>query len=192
MEWFSQFGRRLLMIFRQKQFDTDLDEEMRLHRELREQEQIERGLSLKEAHYVTQRRFGNDLMLREESRDMWGWNWLENLLQDVRYGLRMLAKNPGFTAVAVLTLALGANEGVVLKLVTGQGMTLALVGAAAGLAGALLLSGSMSSLLYGIAPTDPLTLVAVSLLLVAVATLATYIPARRATRVDPIVALRYE
>ena len=91
-----------------------------------------------------------------------------------------------------IRMALGANEGVVLKLVTGQGMTLALVGAAAGLAGALLLSGSMSSLLYGIAPTDPLTLVAVSLLLVAVATLATYIPARRATRVDPIVALRYE
>ena len=98
------------MLFRRGQFDADLDEEMRLHRDLREQEQIKAGVAPEEARYAARRRFGNDLVLREKSRDMWGWNWLENLFQDFRYGARMLAKNPGFALLIIGLLAVGIGS----------------------------------------------------------------------------------
>lgn len=108
-EWLQQSFRRVRMLLRGERFDRDLDEEMRLHRELRERELLESGATpdATEAHYAAHRALGNELRLREESRDAWGWLWLEHLVQDARYAVRGLLKNPGFAAVAILTLALG-------------------------------------------------------------------------------------
>jgi predicted permease len=89
-------------------------------------------------------------------------------------------------------MALGADPGSVLRLVVGQGMAVALVGAGAGLAAAVLLARLMASLLYGVGPMDPVTYAAVAGLLLAVALLASYLPARRASRIDPTKALRTE
>jgi len=91
-----------------------------------------------------------------------------------------------------LRVALGAQQRDVLRLVVGQGIALAIVGAVAGIAGALGLTRYLQSLLYGVRPTDPLTFAGVAILLALVSLAACYIPARRATRVDPLAALRHE
>jgi putative ABC transport system permease protein len=89
-------------------------------------------------------------------------------------------------------LALGAQRGDVLRLMLGQGLVLALVGGAIGVVAALGLSRYLESLVFGVSTSDPLTFAAASVVLLAIAALATYLPARRATRIDPIEALRYE
>ncbi len=91
-----------------------------------------------------------------------------------------------------IRMALGAPRGNVIGLVAAQGMAFTTAGIAAGLTGAFALTRYLESMLFGLSPLDPLTVASVSMLLAAVAALAIYIPARRATRVDPMVALRYE
>jgi putative ABC transport system permease protein len=91
-----------------------------------------------------------------------------------------------------IRMALGAQRSDVLKMTVGQGLRLVLTGVAIGLAAAFILTRVMSTLLFGVSPTDPLTFVSISIVLIGVAVLASYIPALRATRVDPMFALRYQ
>jgi len=91
-----------------------------------------------------------------------------------------------------IRVALGASSVQVMRMVIGSGLQLAMVGIAVGILVALGATRSLTTLLYQVAPNDPLTFVAVPILFVVVAMAACYLPARRATRVDPIVALRYE
>ncbi len=106
MSWRREFSKIRRFMSRVNETD-DLEEEIRSHLKMEEQENLEAGMPQAEAHGAALRQFGNVTRAQEQSRDMWQWNSLETLFNDLRFGLRQFRRNPGFTTVAVLTFALG-------------------------------------------------------------------------------------
>jgi predicted permease len=94
--------------------ENDLDKEMQHHLRMAEEERIERGASPHEAQTAARREFGDVELAKETARDMWGWRWLEDIFEDLRYGVRVLLKNPSFALAAVLaiTMGVGINVGI--------------------------------------------------------------------------------
>jgi predicted lysophospholipase L1 biosynthesis ABC-type transport system permease subunit len=169
MRAFRAWLLRLAATFRKGPRDTELSEELEGHLQLHIEDNLRRGMNPQEARREALMKLGGVAQTAASYRE-----------------------RRGVPVVDRLRMALGASPRDVLHLVLRQALLLAVVGSAVGLACAAAVTQLLTSMLFGVKATDPLTYVAVVIMLMGVAMLASYIPARRAMRVDPIVALRYE
>ena len=111
MRWWKVTLGRLRVLFRKEQLGQDLDDELRFHLQMQIRDNIEGGMAPDEARRVARLQFGRGSLVKEDSRQVWGFRWLEELGQDLRFAFRSFRKNPGSTAAAVVTLALGLGVG---------------------------------------------------------------------------------
>jgi predicted permease len=107
MRWYAEARRRLAVLLKLGSFDRELEEELQNHLEMQAEEFRECGLDPPAARYAAMRRLGNTTLLKETSREIWAWRWLEALSQDLRFAVRMARRAPSFALLAILTLALG-------------------------------------------------------------------------------------
>src|SRR5437867_9162366 len=115
-----QVWRRLRALFRKNTLEDEMDEELRFHFEKQIEDNIRAGMSPQEARYAALRAFGNTTLVREMAREIWTWESLERLGQDLRYALRILSRTPGFTAMAVILVAIGIGPVVAIFSVVDQ------------------------------------------------------------------------
>src|ERR1035438_6811813 len=114
MNGMAQVRIWIQMMFRRARAVGRLDDQMRFHIERQAAENVAAGMNPEEAHLAALRSFGNPALLRDQARATWSWNWLESLVRDIRYGLRSLARTPGFAVIAILVMALGIGANVAL------------------------------------------------------------------------------
>jgi predicted permease len=114
MRWYSKLRLRLRSLFRKREADRELDEELQFHLQAQMDDYVGKGMPLDEARYAAMRSMGGVTQIKQECRDMRRLNFFENFQQDLRFGFRMLARNPGFSVMAILclTLGIGANAAV--------------------------------------------------------------------------------
>lgn len=109
MQWIQRFWLRLQTLFRRNRSTQRLNDEIQFHLDQQIAENLADGMSPQEARHATMRTFGNSTILKEETRDTWGWIWVEQIGRDLRHAMRTLSRTPTFTAMAVLVMALGVG-----------------------------------------------------------------------------------